>query len=308
MAVVEIRGLTKRYGRLLAVNDLSFTVEEGEVFALLGPNGAGKTTTMSVLMGFIFPTAGSIRIFGQDMTDEGRETRRRIGFMPEELGLYDSLTGYEHLEFYGRLFGMEKREREEKIHDMLQLVGLTDRKDSLVREYSHGMRQRLGVAQALINEPDLLILDEPTSGLDPRASHEVREIIKSLAARHITLILSSHLLHEVEQVCDTVAIINKGKLIRKDTIKDLVRETRDKGIRVSVTCLTLNRNIIDAVRGISGVEHVETRDNILTAIVRNEELAADINTAVVKAGGRVVRVEESTPDLEEIFLQLTEGD
>ncbi|HDS58855.1 MAG TPA: ABC transporter ATP-binding protein [Thermoplasmatales archaeon] len=308
MAVVEIRGMTKRYGRLLAVNDLSLTVEEGEVFALLGPNGAGKTTTMSVLMGFIFPTVGSIRIFGQDMTDEGRETRRRIGFMPEELGLYDSLTGYEHLEFYGRLFGMEKREREEKIHDMLQLVGLTDRKDSLVREYSHGMRQRLGVAQALINEPDLLILDEPTSGLDPRASHEVREIIKSLAARHITLILSSHLLHEVEQVCDTVAIINKGKLIRKDTIKDLVRETRDKGIRVSVTCLTLNRNIIDAVRGISGVEHVETRDNILTAIVRNEELAADINTAVVKAGGRVVRVEESTPDLEEIFLQLTEGD
>jgi len=300
--------MTKRYGRLLAVNDLSLTVEEGEVFALLGPNGAGKTTTMSVLMGFIFPTVGSIRIFGQDMTDEGRETRRRIGFMPEELGLYDSLTGYEHLEFYGRLFGMEKREREEKIHDMLQLVGLTDRKDSLVREYSHGMRQRLGVAQALINEPDLLILDEPTSGLDPRASHEVREIIKSLAARHITLILSSHLLHEVEQVCDTVAIINKGKLIRKDTIKDLVRETRDKGIRVSVTCLTLNRNIIDAVRGISGVEHVETRDNILTAIVRNEELAADINTAVVKAGGRVVRVEESTPDLEEIFLQLTEGD
>ncbi len=308
MGIIDIEGLVKRYNGTLAVDDISMEVERGEMFALLGPNGAGKTTTMNMMMGFIFPTAGSVRLFGYDVFNNGKEARHRIGFMPEELGLYDVLTAYQHMDFYGRLFNIPRRRREKKIDELLELVGLLHRKNTRVREYSHGMRQRLGIAQALINDPDLLILDEPTSGLDPRASYTVRDIITSLTERDITLFLSSHLLHEVQEICESVAIINKGQLIRKDTIENLVREFRIEGMHITLTCLNLDNDIVETVQGMAGVHSVEAFGNTLTALVDTEDTAADLNAAVVNRGGRVTRMEESTPDLEDIFLRLTEDD
>ncbi|KAA0010150.1 MAG: ABC transporter ATP-binding protein, partial [Thermoplasmata archaeon] len=261
--MIEVENLRKEYDGLIALDDISFKVEEGEIFAFLGPNGAGKTTTINIMMGFIYPTSGRVRIFNQDITKNGKKIKKRIGFLPEELGFYDTLTAYEHMDFYGRLFGMPKAEREERILELLEMVGLLERKDSKLREYSHGMKQRLGIAQALINEPELLILDEPTSGLDPRASYEVRNIIKELGKKGITIFLSSHLLYEVQQICDTAAIIDKGKLVKKDSIKNLINEIKGKGIKVRITCLNMNDDIIEAIRGIKGIQEMRTKDNKL---------------------------------------------
>jgi ABC-2 type transport system ATP-binding protein len=304
---IEIVGLTKKYGELIAVQNLDLTIEKGETFAFLGPNGAGKTTTINILMGFLFPTSGNAKIFGYDVIENGKEARAKIGFLPEELGFYDSLTAYEHMDFYSRLFGIPEPKRKEKILELLEMVGLSERKDSKLREYSHGMKQRLGIAQSLINDPELLIFDEPTSGLDPRASYEVRKIMEKLAEREVTIFLSSHLLHEVQQMCDTVGIIDRGILISKDKIKNLSKEIR-KGIQIKITCLEMNDNIIDAVKGIKGVESVKVKGNDLIAMVSDEKVAADINSAIIESGGRVRKMEESTPDLEEIFLKLTKGD
>lgn len=303
--MIEVENLRKEYDGLIALDDISFKVEEGEIFAFLGPNGAGKTTTINIMMGFIYPTSGRVKIFNQDITKNGKKIKKRIGFLPEELGFYDTLTAYEHMDFYGRLFGMPKAEREERILELLEMVGLLERKDSKLREYSHGMKQRLGIAQALINEPELLILDEPTSGLDPRASYEVRNIIKELGKKGITIFLSSHLLYEVQQICDTAAIIDKGKLVKKDSIKNLINEIKGKGIKVRITCLNMNDDIIEAIRGIKGIQEMRTKDNKLIIKVASDETVAEINSAIVKAGGKVIRMEELVPDLEEVFLKLT---
>ncbi|HEC77167.1 MAG TPA: ABC transporter ATP-binding protein [Thermoplasmatales archaeon] len=304
--MIEVKNLRKVYRNIVALDGISFRVERGEIFAFLGPNGAGKTTTMNILMGFIFPTSGEAKIFGRDVLRDGKNIRKKIGFLPEELGFYDTLTAYENMDFYARLFGIPKAEREERILNLLEMVGLLERKDSKVREYSHGMKQRLGIAQSLINEPELLIYDEPTSGLDPRASYEIRNLIKELVKEGITLFLSSHLLHEVQQICNTVAIINKGKLIRKDKIKNLIDEIKGKGIQVKITCLNINEDIIESVKKVNGLEDLKVFKNILVARVKDEKTTAEINSAIVKAGGKITKMEEKTPNLEEIFLKLTE--
>lgn len=306
--MIEVENLRKEYNGFVALDGISFRVEEGEIFAFLGPNGAGKTTTINILMGFIYPTDGQVKIFGKDITKNGKEIKKRIGFLPEELGFYDTLTAYEHMDFYGRLFGIPKAKREKRILELLEMVGLLERKDSKLREYSHGMKQRLGIAQALINEPDLLIFDEPTSGLDPRASYEIRNIIKELATEGITIFLSSHLLYEVQQICDTVAIIDKGKLVRKDKINNLINELKGKGIKIKITCLKINEDIVEAVRGIKGVYEVIAKENSLIVRVSNEKTIAEVNAVIVKADGRVIRIEELAPDLEEVFLKLTGGE
>lgn len=304
--MIEVKNLRKVYRNIVALDGISFKIERGEIFAFLGPNGAGKTTTMNILMGFIFPDSGEVKIFGRDVVKDGKIIRKKIGFLPEELGFYETLTAYENMDFYARLFGIPKKDREKKILDLLEMVGLLDRKDSKVGEYSHGMKQRLGIAQSLINEPELLIYDEPTSGLDPRASYEIRNLIKELVKEGTTLFLSSHLLHEVQQICNTVAIINKGKLVRKDEIKNLINEIKGKGIIVKIKCLNLNEDIIESVKKINGVEDLKVLKDMLIVRVRDEKVTAEINSAIVKAGGKITKMEEKTPNLEEIFLKLTE--
>lgn len=305
LGVIEVRNLRKVYENVLALDDVSFEVSEGEAFAFLGPNGAGKTTTIKILMGFIYPDLGYAKIFGKDVFRHGKEIRKRIGYLPEEMGFYDQLSAYENLNFYARLFGVPKAEREKRIEESLERVSLLERKDSPVREYSHGMKQRLGIAQSLINNPDLLIYDEPTSGLDPRSSYEIREMIKGFVKEGKTLFLSSHLLYEVQQICETVAIINKGKIVVKDEIKNLSKMMSGKSIKVTIRCLNLNEELIERAKKVKGVRRVRIDGNNLIAMVEDEETIASVISSMVKAGGKITSVKEESPGLEEIFLKLT---
>jgi len=226
LSVISISGLTKDYtdfwGRpkLRAVDGLSFEVEKGQVFGLLGPNGSGKTTTMKVLVGLLRPTEGGVRVRGGSPRDAGR--RARIGFMPEETALYRFLSADETLDFFGRLFELPADVRRERAHELLRTVGLEESRSRPVGEYSRGMGRRLMFAQALINDPELVVLDEPTSGLDPVGAREMKDLIRDLASRGKTVLLSSHLLADVEDVCDRIAIIHRGRLRALGRVDELL--------------------------------------------------------------------------------------
>ena len=303
--MIEIRDLRKSYGKTEALKGISFEVENGEAFAFLGPNGAGKTTTIKIMMGFLQPDSGTVRMFGKDVSVYGKEVRKKVGFLPEEIGFYENLSVYDNMDFYARLFGIPKLERSKVINEILDQVGLSDRKRSKVKELSHGLKQRLGIAQSLINHPDLLIYDEPTSGLDPRSSYEIRELIKSLLKGGVTLFLSSHLLYEVQQICDGVAIIDKGRLVKRGKIKDLIKEIEGHLIRAKITCLNLDAEIVDSVKKIDGVKVIDSKDKTILVEAKDEEMIANINSRLVKMGGKVSKIEYISPDLEEVFLKLT---
>lgn len=308
MNVIETIGLTKRFKNISAVEDLSLKVGEGDLFGFLGPNGAGKTTTINMLMGFIKPTDGTAKVLGYDVRTDGKKAREKIGFLPEEFGFYDNFNAIEHLDYYGTLYGMDKRERETKIEELIKSAGLEERQESKLREYSHGMKQRLGIAQALLNDPRLLILDEPTSGLDPRATHDMRELIKGLSRRNVTLFLSSHLLYEVQQICDVVGILDRGHLIRVDKIDNLSREIgKDIGTYILVTCTNVTKEIVVAVEKVDGVLSVEQDGDKLRVKVDDVVISPEINAAIISARGRVKTIAEATPDLEDIFMRLTRG-
>jgi len=233
MKAIEIQGLTKQFGKLVAVDDLDLAVEEGESFGFLGPNGAGKTTTIKMLIGLLRPTRGTVRIWGHDLFAEGKEVKKSLGFVPDFYSFYDSLTAVENLEFFSALSRIPKGERKGRIFELLKFFGLEERANSKVREFSHGMKQRLVIAQALLPHPKLLILDEPTVGLDPRAQFEIRELIKRISQEGITTFISSHLLFEVEDMCNKVGIINFGRLIKVGSIENLKGEIETKtGIEV----------------------------------------------------------------------------
>jgi len=211
---VEVAGLTKRFGAILALDNLSFGIEEGRIYGLIGPNGAGKTTTLRIISTLILPTQGSARVFGRDVVHEASEVRKLITYLPEEAGAYKNLSGYEYLQFMGRFNSQNGAELKQMVEDAAKISGLGNRLKDRVKGYSKGMKRRLLVARALMNKPKLAILDEPTSGLDVLHAYHVREIIKQYAKGHkVTVLLSSHNMLEVEQLCDQVALINRGKII-----------------------------------------------------------------------------------------------
>src|SRR2546426_6535299 len=246
-AAIQIQGLTKKFlqrGEVVAVDNLTLDVEEGEIFGFLGPNGAGKTTTIKMLLGLIFPTSGTATMLGRPIGDV--ETRRQVSYLPESPYFYDHLTGGELLEFFGRLFGIEEKARRRKIDELMDLVGLKNDKQKQLKQYSKGMLQRIGIAQALINDPKLLIFDEPTSGLDPVAHIEIRNLIQSLKEKGKTVFLSSHQLSDVERVCDRVAILNFGRLVKTGSVIELV-----EGSRTEVIARGVSPAGIEKLRGLS---------------------------------------------------------
>jgi len=219
---VEVADLTKRFGAILALDNLSFGIEEGRIYGLIGPNGAGKTTTLRIISTLILPTQGSARVFGRDVVHEASEVRKLITYLPEEAGAYKNLSGYEYLQFMGRFNSQNGAELKQIVEDAVKISGLGDRLKDRVKGYSKGMKRRLLVARALMNKPKLAILDEPTSGLDVLHAYHVREIIKQYAKGHkVTILLSSHNMLEVEQLCDQVALINRGKIIVEGTPSEL---------------------------------------------------------------------------------------
>ncbi|HEX4803146.1 MAG TPA: ABC transporter ATP-binding protein [Myxococcaceae bacterium] len=220
MAMIEAKNLTKRYRDRVAIENLTFSVNEGEILGFLGPNGAGKTTTMRILSGFVPPSEGSAKIAGFDVFEHPMEVKRRLGYLPETPPLYPEMTVYGYLQFVGRLKGVPGRQLGSEIERVANLTAIPDVIDRVIKNLSKGFRQRVGVAQALLNNPPVLILDEPTEGLDPAQRAEVRELIKKLAGKH-TVILSTHILHEVTMTCEKVLIINQGRIVAFDEIKKL---------------------------------------------------------------------------------------
>lgn len=307
MKVIETEGLTKKFGKLIAVDNLDLAVEEGDSFGFLGPNGAGKTTTIRMLTGLLRPTKGTVQILGHDVFRDG-EAKKSFGFVPDSYGFYDSLTAFENLQFFAALSRIPKEERKERIFELLEFFGLSGRANSKVGEYSHGMRQRLVIAQALLPHPRLLILDEPTVGLDPRAQFEIRELIKKISQEGITAFISSHLLFEVEDMCNKVGIINLGKLIKVDSIENLKGEIGAKtGIEVRIECEEVTQEIIKAVKEIEDLLDLRVERETIWTRVGSSATTPALTTAIVNAGGRIKRVEEHTPSLEDVFLKLTES-
>lgn len=304
-AVIETEGLTKEYRlgmrgrRVLALDRLHLKVEEGEIFGFLGPNGAGKTTTLKTLIGFIMPTSGSGRLFGEEIGNI--QVRQRIGFLPESPYFYDYLTATEFLSFYGRLFGLGKKVMKERIVHLLKQVGLESASNLQLRKFSKGMLQRIGIAQALINDPELVILDEPMSGLDPIGRKEVRDLILQLKAQGKTVFFSTHIIPDVEMICDRVAILIKGKLRNIGRLNEIL-EARVKYLEIVVR--ELNGQVAALSEKFPGAVF-KTGEEVLVR-TENENQVEEVLAAVRGLKGKLVSVLPVKETLEEHFIQETQ--
>ena len=302
MNAIETRGLTRKFGRIEAVRDLDLNVEEGRIYGFLGPNGAGKSTTINMLMGFVKPHGGEASVLGHDIRTEHDEIRKLVGYLPERPPFYESLSGAANMRYFGRLIGIE--DLDSRVMTLMKQVGLEGRERDKVRAYSHGMRQRLGIAIALLGQPKLLIMDEPTTGLDPQGSHDIREIIMRLKGEHVTIFLSSHILHEVQEVCDVVGIVKSGHMIVEKPIGSFIESTKGGRARFEVCSAAMGEAYADVARKVKGVEDAGIRDGRLYLTVAEPAVAEDVNGALVGAGLRVREIKEITPTLEEAFLKV----
>jgi ABC-2 type transport system ATP-binding protein len=300
---ISTQGLTKIYrsplsGRgVKALNELTLEVLRGETLAIIGPNGSGKTTTLKLLLGLIYPTYGKAAILGEDISD--MKARNKIGYLPEEPYFYDCFTGRELLDYYGKLFGLSAKVRRQRAGELLALVGLSERGQTPLREYSKGMRQRAGLAQALVNDPDILILDEPTSGLDPEGAYQMRRLIRELRQRGKTILLCSHFLAQVEDLCDRVAMLNKGELRACGSLQDLVGETHL--IRVVATCPGG-----DKLRTELGAlaDSLEEREDKLFLELKTESRLYPLIDCLKANQGKILEIVRPRPSLEELFIKL----
>ena len=295
--VLKTTGLTKRFGvagrGIAAVKDLDLEIHQGEVFGFLGPNGSGKTTTIGMILGLIIPTSGSVELFGQDTRLNLPALLTRVGAVVENSPLYPNLSAHDNLIVFARTIGGITPER---IDELLELVGMSARAKSKTSTFSLGMKQRLGIAIALLNDPELLILDEPTNGLDPSGIIAIRELIQELGEQGKTIFLSSHMLHEVEQVCDHLAIIRKGKMVAKGSARELLKRGKILQLRVSEP-----QTVVALLKGLDWVTSVSISDDYVIAETPPER-AADVNDLLVRNAIRVSEMKPSESSLEEFFL------
>ncbi len=305
--MIEIKNLAKYYGDLAAVDDLSLNIKEGDIFGFIGPNGAGKTTTMRVLVTLLEPTAGSAFIDGLDVTKQGKKVRRRVGYMPDFMGVYDDLKVFEYLEFFAAAFSIERKKRKSIVEGVLELTDLQSKQSATVDSLSRGMQQRLGLARVLIHDPKVLILDEPASGLDPRARIEIRELLRELKRMGKTIMISSHILSELEEICDHVGIIEHGKLVFSGTLEEIRPHL---GIRGKVT-VKVGENQEKAVELLSALPQVgqvqAVGDKIAVTFTEGQDGDGVIARTLVKADLSVISIEPEQLKLDDAFLQLTKG-
>lgn len=303
-SAIETSHLRKDYGGKLgkpgftAVQDLSFTVPRGQVFGFLGPNGAGKTTTINMLLGNIAPTSGTATLLGQPLGN--LEARARLGFLPEKFQFHEFLTAEEFLDLHGRLYGMGAAARRKRIPEVLDQVKLFDRRKSKLSEFSKGMQQRAGLAQAILNDPELVILDEPTSALDPMGRREVREIVAGLKERGKTVLLNSHLLSEIEMTCDHVAILKQGQVVRIGTMDDLLAAPSTVEMRVQ----NITPGLVKALESLARMVTVKGEE--ITAGIGDEEIVPDLAAAVIGHGGRLISLIPRRESLEDLFIRVVD--
>lgn len=322
--IIETRGLTKRYGRLVAVEELDLTVEAGAVFGFVGPNGAGKTTTMRILATLLRPTAGEAWVAGHSVLKERRGVRRAIGYMPDFFGVYGDMKVWEYLDFFAACYEIPTETRRRLVDDLLELVDLAHRREDYVDALSRGMKQRLCLARALAHDPQVLILDEPASGLDPRARIEIRELLRELQAMGKTIFVSSHILSEIEEVCTHVGIIEAGQLVATGTLEEMRQHIRAQRIvRIGLTgrdfdepsARGLSRVVEEAQAWLAGrpdVVRVEPvtgngEGHLQVTFGGDDEALARLLSDLVSAGFPVTMFHEETGDLEDVFMRLTKG-
>jgi ABC-2 type transport system ATP-binding protein len=307
--VIEVQHLTKRYGRVTAVDDVSFRVERGEILGFLGPNGAGKTTTMRILTGYMPATEGKAFVAGFDVFEQPLEAKRRTGYLPETPPLYPDMTVVEYLQFVAKVKGVLAADRASRVRTVMDRTRIADVADRLCAKLSKGYRQRVGLAQALIHSPEVLILDEPTAGLDPKQIIETRQLIKEFAGDH-TIILSTHILPEVSQTCQRVVIINKGRVVAVDTPDNLTARLRgSETMYVQVDANGANAaDTLSQLAGVTRVVESDRRDGIIGYEVESEkgrDVRRELARAVVSSGWGLLELRPTRMSLEEIFLSLT---
>jgi len=301
--MIQVNGLTKDYGARRAIDNLTFDAEQGEIVGFLGPNGAGKTTTMRILTGYVPPTDGTAIVAGYDVVEESLEVRKRVGYLPETVPLYDDMTAIEYLKFMADLRRIP--DPEERAFETLEGVNLKERADSYIGTFSKGMRQRVGLAQALIHRPEVLILDEPTIGLDPAQVVEMRNVIREIG-KDRTVLLSTHILSEAQQICDRVLIINKGKIVTEDTPENL--QSRLVGAqRVVLRVRGDSDGLSNKIAKVKGVQTVESKSDgsVEFEFAAGQDTRPQVAKAVVQAGYELLELRPVGLSLEEIFLELT---
>jgi len=315
--MIKVEGLSKRYGRTLAVDNISFEVQKGQIVGFLGPNGAGKTTTMRILTCFLPPTAGTAQVAGYDVVNQPLEVKKRVGYLPENPPLYPEQDVEGYLTFVGKLKGLRSAELKARIDEACERCAIADVRKVIVGKLSKGYRQRVGLAQAIIHNPEVLVLDEPTSGLDPKQIIETRTLIKNLAGEH-TIILSTHILPAVEQVCEQVIVIDKGKLVTIDSLANLTQ--RVQGAEAVVLEIEGRDDTLDAAQAqrrlelISGVSRVVLQEAARGCFIfevlgqAGRSIRAEVGRAVLDAGWRLHQLRPAARNLEEVFLELTKGE
>ncbi|MBP8261604.1 MAG: ABC transporter ATP-binding protein [Verrucomicrobia bacterium] len=305
---VQTSGLTRHYGSLVALDHLDLTVQKGDLFGFIGSNGAGKTTTLRILATFLLPSAGSARVLGCDIVDQADRVRRLIGYMPDFFGVYRDMEVTEYLDFFGACYRIPTAQRERTVQDVLELVGLSEKRGALIGTLSRGMQQRLGLARVLVHDPQLLLLDEPASGLDPRARIEVMAILQELQRLGKTIIISSHILSELQNLCNRVAIIEKGRLIYTGPVQG-VRDQFEAGRVFWVKVAGAQEQAMDLLRARPEVAGVEWKDSRIRVVLRDREADPGCVAETVVGGGlKLVGLEEEELGLEEVFLRVTRGE
>ena len=310
--MIEVKNLVKKYGNHTAVDHLNFTIEEGHVYGFLGPNGAGKSTTMNIMTGYLGATEGEVLINGHDILKEPEEAKKQIGYLPELPPLYMEMTVREYLEFVAELKGIAKNKREESINEVEKMVKIWEVENRLIRNLSKGYRQRVGLAQAVLGFPKIIILDEPSVGLDPKQIIEIRELIRQLAKKH-TVILSSHILAEVREVCDYILIISKGKLVASDTPENLERNLGDSDLIEIETKASPDevRRILETIDGIRSISTKHLENGITWAQIQ-EKKNTDIREKVFQAFAQnhqpLLKLNPLQVSLEDVFMELTQSD
>jgi ABC-2 type transport system ATP-binding protein len=304
---IETENLTKNFGSLTAVNKLNLKVQKNTIHGFLGPNGAGKTTTIKILVGLLKPSEGSVKVLGQEVHADQADSRLGIGYMPELPRFPKHLKGAELLDVYGRMYGMTQQQRAEQIPKLIESVGLKGRENDLIGKYSKGMQQRIGIAQALLNNPELVILDEPSIGLDPVGMVEVRELMKTISKEGVTVFLSSHLLFEVEQICDHVTIINKGSVLASDTLQNISGALGPAMMHIELA--NLSNEVIAAVKKLPFVSGTwKTGSTLYIQVTTYDDVRAQVSKEITGAGGVIVGMSQKTSNLEDIFIQLVSKD
>jgi ABC-2 type transport system ATP-binding protein len=302
-AVIETKELVKTYGKFIAVDKLNLRVDEGEVFGFLGPNGAGKTTTLLMLLGLTEPTSGVARICGFDSTREPIEVKRMTGYLPEKVGFYDDLTASENLDYTAALNGLPREAASKKIDELLNMVGLSEVVKHKVGTFSHGMKQRLGIADVMIKDPKVALFDEPTAGIDPEGIEQVLELIANMARQKVTVVLSSHQLHQVQKICTRVGILSKGHLVAEGSVEELGREKIGGGkLRIEVQVVEPTSKLVKSIKSIKGVTNVESSGDLLL-ISCDKDLRRQIAKVATECDSLIVQMKIEEYGLDEIYMK-----